>query len=113
MSDDYLEGDGDEELHPFGLVMPFVPVKSKGGPFDDDAYAAGWECGQIAEILRATAETASELDECDRLKLPVRTANVEQLDLVAMSYGYMIDQREPWEDGSEWTFVRFTKTAER
>lgn len=111
MSDDYVEGDGDgEEPHPFGMVMPFLPVASKGGPYDDDSYAAGWECGQIASILEYSDEVAGTLPLDARLKLPVRTANVDQLDLVAMSHGFVIDQREPWEDGSEWTFVRFTKT---
>lgn len=100
----------DEAFHPFGMVMPFLPVVSKGGPYEDDAYAAGWECGQIATLLEYSSEVPGELDLDQRLKLPVRTANVEQLDLVAMSHGFVIDQQEPWEDGSEWTFVRFTKT---
>lgn len=29
------------------LIMPFLPVKSKGGRFDDDAYTAGYEMGVL------------------------------------------------------------------
>lgn len=102
--------DNDDEVgHPFGMVMPFLPVTSKGGPFDDNAYAAGWECGQIAALLEYSSEVPGTLAESQRLKLPVRTANVDQLDLVAMHHGFVIDEREPWEDGSEWTFIRFRK----
>ena len=31
----------------YGLLMPFVTVVSKGGPHEDESYAAGWEMGVL------------------------------------------------------------------
>lgn len=81
-------GDNDEGwgIHHvgFGFVMPFKPVVSNGGPFDDMAYCAGYEVGNLAGILeyRRPIEWVGM----------VRTANMEQIDLIAMRFGYAVDR---------------------
>jgi hypothetical protein len=85
----------------YDLVMPFVTVASKGGPYDDGAYVAGYEMGLIA--------TALAQGPPDR-QATIRTANVPQADLLAMQYGYgYIAERS--EDVPEWTHVKFESTT--
>lgn len=84
-----------------GLVMPFVSVSSKGGPYDDVAYAAGWAMGVLDARL------------CQRPLLheeTIRTADVQQADLVAMKYGYRMESTPS--DYEEWTFTKFTLSKE-
>lgn len=68
----------------YGLVMPFLPVTSKGGPFDDQAYVAGYEMGRIDAILAA----AQALGLTPDTHYYVTPDNAEQIDLIAMRYGF-------------------------
>lgn len=96
MSDDNtFEEDGIE----YGLVMPFVVVSSTGGPYDDDAFAAGWHCAQIDEALAAGRMG-------DVANISVRTAILPQLDLIALRRGATM---KSWPtDYDEWTIVMFS-----
>lgn len=76
--------DDEPEDEGFGLVMPFLPVASKGGPLDDEAYVAGFEVGRLDAIL-ATAETLGLTPDTHYL---IHELNAEQLDLIAMRYGF-------------------------
>lgn len=78
---DEFEGDYSAEL-----LMPFVVCASHGGPFDDVAFCAGYECGTIAARL--------EIEQPAVLQASVRTANVPQFDLIAMHTGYAIAAAE-------------------
>jgi len=80
MDDEYEEG-GQQ----FELVMPFVVVTSKGGPYDDGAFVAGWECAAIDKALAAIAEYAVSF------RRTVHSANLPQLDLIAMKHGYAME----------------------
>lgn len=86
----------------YELVMPFVVVTSKGGPYDDDAYVAGYEMGLLDAQLKAGP---------DRHTVTVRTDNAAQADLLAMRYGYTC-QAEPSEEWPEWTYATFTRTTQ-
>jgi hypothetical protein len=83
------------------LVMPFVVVASEGGPYDDEAFTAGWEMGSLDATLR--------YNRAHFLRLPLRTASMDQVDLIAMKHGYTIRHHVMPED--EWTEVEFTRTA--
>jgi hypothetical protein len=67
--------------HEYGLVMPFVVVTSVGGPYDDDAYVAGYEAGM------ADAQLAHGPRVVD---LVVRSDNAPQIDLIGMRHGYTV-----------------------
>lgn len=91
--------------HEFGLVMPFVVVASKGGPYDDEAYVAGYEAGNI-DLLLERKDDAKLLHG-----FPAHTANVPQIDLLAMQHGYTMIA-EPSENAPEWTFLSFEPMTE-
>lgn len=40
-----------DEPDEYALVMPFTVVASVGGPYDDDAFAAGFTAGRIDCLL--------------------------------------------------------------
>ena len=86
-----------EEDAEYDLVMPFVVVASKGGPYDDDAYVAGWEMGGLDEALRCKPSSHDAM---------VRTGNAVQADLVAMKHGYVCTSEE-YREAPEWTIVSF------
>lgn len=81
--------------------MPFLPVESRGGPHDDDAYAAGWEMGQLDNYLRYGLPVVHDLS--------IHVENAEQAELVAMSNGYRAVM-EPGSDG--WCSLRLTRTTD-
>lgn len=99
--------------HDFGLVVPFQVVTSKGGPYDDEAFVAGYQCGEIDAKLAVAA--AGGLPE---VKLPiVRRALLPQLELHGMRYGYTTMTASPpvvpgLEDWCAVTFARPGPAAE-
>lgn len=78
------------EEHDMELVMPFVVVASVGGPFDDQAYCAGYEMGALDSRLAAAA--------CHGLGCPTVTVlrgNVAQVELLAMKHGMICEELHP------------------
>lgn len=74
MSDhDDADGNGWE------LMIPFVVTKSHGGPFDDDAFTAGYEMGGFGQRC-AVAASLNLLP----FTITIRRSNVTQADLIAM-----------------------------
>ncbi len=89
----------DEDEVTFGLVMPFVVAQSQGGPFEDQAYIAGYEMGLLAAEL--------EHSRPHYLRRTLHTANLRQVDLIAMRYGYSLrSQVCPQADWTEVELVR-------
>lgn len=87
----------------YALVFPFVACKSNGGPYDDDAFVAGYRLGRIDAVLQATKTTAAVHH------FQIHPEEAQQLDLIAMHHGYDVD-REHWDDHpDEWMFVTLTK----
>ncbi len=80
------------------LVMPFVMVASKGGPFDDDSFVAGYRCGGIDALLSQPETVLYDTQ--------ARADDLPQLDLIAMRRNFRIDSR-PLDD--EWFAVRFER----
>jgi hypothetical protein len=85
----------------YELVIPFVSVKSRGGPFDDAAYVAGWRMGQLDARLGGEGILRSLSHED-----AIRTEDVPQADLIAMRHQYRMEATASADD-EEWTFVRF------
>jgi len=96
--------DQPEEEAAMSLVVPFVICQSQGGTFDDDAFVAGFQCGEIDRALLAGAALGAET-----VRFPlVRTALIRQLELCAMNRGYPhldVDTSEEW---PEWSDVAFS-----
>jgi hypothetical protein len=95
----------DEDEVACELAMPFVVCRSQNGPYDDEAFVAGWALACIDVRLTQCA--------VDRLPLnvPVRTPSLPQAELIAMSHGYLTAV-ELYEDApEEWSMVTFIVPA--
>lgn len=97
----------------FKLAIPFVTVASKGGPHDDDAYAAGWEMGCLHAQLRAITGQAAVGLVGARLEAVIRRSNAEQADLLAMDCGAVMSimlwpDDIPEQAKAEWAPVVFS-----
>lgn len=85
------------------LVMPFVCTTSTGGPFDAEAFVAGCQMQQISDDL----EHASGHFTAYSLYVDPRLA--EQLDLVAMRFGWSVSF-EPWDEHpDDWALATFVR----
>lgn len=93
-----MSGDGE-----FGLVMPFIVVESKGGPYADDAYTAGWEAGELWSRFHAAA-----LHQSVPQPVTVRTTNAKQIELIAMKNGFTITKWTVEPEYGEWTTLEFS-----
>ena len=97
----------------YGLLYPFVCVTSKGGPYDDQAFTAGVQVGQIDRALTVALAAGA-----DRLRATVRTDLVEQLELVGMARGFpvliatQVTETAEYPAMPEWTFVTFLTERE-
>jgi len=82
----------------YDLALPFVSVKSMGGPHDDDSFVAGFEMGQL-DIILGTPYLQTHV-------MTIHLENVKQADLIAMHYDFKMES-EPEDD--TWTTVTFTR----
>ena len=89
----------------WGLVMPFIACTSNGGPFDDEAFVAGWQAGRINQELEVATQAVREARFC------VNSQLVKQLDLVGMRHGFPVVEAEVWDEAPDWTYVTFRREA--
>ena len=85
-----------------GSVMPLVLCRSRGGPYDDDAFSSGWRLGAIGATLAGPGIRAL----CDSIRPHERV----QADLLAMTCGYSM-RVDPSTD-PDWLSVTFTRTGD-
>lgn len=90
----------------FALVIPFVICQSQGGPHEDRAFVAGYECGRFDHSLAAIAAVGG-----DRLTQTVRTDSVRQLELIAMHHGFYFGMIEHSNELPEWTTVTVVRSG--
>jgi hypothetical protein len=88
----------------WGLVVPFVVCRSQGGPFDDDAFVAGFQAGGIDKALAAGAVVGAS-----SLRFTVRTDLLRQLDLLGMHLGFTMTTVEAEDDTEGWSHVEFQR----
>lgn len=97
----------DETEGQYSLVMPFVVVTSNGGPYDDAAFAAGWNMGRLDIEL----ELCAKMGAVPR-SLYLATQLAPQVDLLAMKHGFTVLAR-PWDEHpDEWTRFDFEYAKE-
>lgn len=90
----------DRELDGEGQAgLPLVLCRSRGGPFDDEAFRSGWRLGEIGSTLAGLGVSA--------MAESIRPWERLQADLLAMAHGYTM-RVEPSGD-PEWLSVTFTR----
>jgi hypothetical protein len=87
----------------YGLVMPFLPVKSKGGPHDDDAYVAGYEMGLMSARLESVG------DWVVNCAFTIHAENAVQADLVAMRHGFVTTHAVEQAEYPGWAQITVTR----
>ena len=85
-----------------GGVMPLVLCRSRGGPYDDDAFSSGWRLGAIGAALAGPGTSAL----CESIRAQERV----QADLLAMAYGYSMTVDASTDP--DWLTVTFTRTGD-
>lgn len=69
----------------WGLVLPFIACESKGGPYEDVSYVAGFQTGTVYAALGAIKSVGGSSYGI----IAYRTLGA-QLDLIAMHHGFTI-----------------------
>jgi hypothetical protein len=82
------------------MGLPLVLCRSRGGPYDDEAFQSGWRLGDIAATLGRPGVSA--------LAESIRPRERLQADLLAMARGYTMAV-EPGTDPA-WLLVTFTRS---
>lgn len=82
----------------FELELPFISVKSKGGPHDDDSFVAGFEMGTLDVILG--------MPYLQVYTMTIHTVNLKQADLIAMHYDCKMEVESEEDDMTVVTFER-------
>lgn len=77
------------EQHAMGLLVPFTACASQGGPFDDDAFVHGFDCGVIHTEMRILGEVGGT----PRARW-VKPGILGQVDLIAMHNRFTIERGE-------------------
>jgi len=92
----------DEDM-PMSLVVPFTVCQSKGGPYEDQSFVAGFQAGELWARLTAFQAMGGVRTEPQN----VYTELLPQVDLIAMHFGYrvLVDLSEV----PEWRVVTFVK----
>ena len=80
-------------------VMPLVLCRSRGGPYDDEAFMSGWRLGDLGATLAQPGVSA--------LAQAIRPEERLQADLIAMARGYTMTV-EP-SSSRDWVSVTFTR----
>lgn len=99
--------DGGEAQQHMSLVVPFVACLSQGGPYEDKAFAAGFQAGEIHRALCIAAPARAV-----QVRFPmVRSDLLPQLDLLAMHAGFVIVAKTIDAHFPEWADVTFAHAA--
>jgi hypothetical protein len=84
-----------------GPVMPLVLCRSRGGPYDDDAFESGWRLGALGAALAGPGISA--------LADSIRPGERLQADLLAMACGYAMTVESSADP--DWLAVTFTRSG--
>lgn len=96
------EGEDQDGSATWGLVMPFVVCASRGGPYDDQSFVAGYAAGRLAVLLESLATCGGS-----GTRFTVHTGLLPQLDLMAMRHGFTLDSA-PCPEADGWSTATFS-----
>lgn len=82
--------------------VPFVAVESLGGPYDDEAFSAGFQLGML--------NMGFFIDDFpDHFCMPMFRQSVRQADLIAMRHGWCTRVHEEVDD--QWVILSFFRSS--
>jgi hypothetical protein len=89
----------------YDLLVPFVACQSQGGPYDDEAFVAGFQCGEVDKAL-----TVGAVSNATTVRFPMaRTVLLKQIELLAMNRGYPVMNVTESEEYPEWCDLTLTR----
>lgn len=77
-----------DETEGYELVLPFVVCESQGGPYNDEAFVAGWEAGRLDLMIAEQAKAGAR----GPIVATVHRGNLPIVDLIAMRHGYTLTE---------------------
>jgi hypothetical protein len=80
----------------YELLFPFVVCQSNGGPFEDESFVAGAQYGNLHQLASLGV---------GQIMAMVYPALLQQIDLLAMHYGYTLATV----DHGEWMAVNLVR----
>ncbi len=89
-----------DDTNDLSLIMPFVVCEGNGGPYNDEAFVAGYTAGVIDAALHSLEHIHAHVTWWVPSKL------VPQLDLLAMRYRFSMEVNV-WEEDPETSMVTF------
>lgn len=104
MSDDLDQ----PEFDGMTVAVPFIVCVSEGGPYDDEAFCAGFQAGEVDRALDMGAAARAHTIRFEM----ARTALLKQFELIAMNRGYPIVEADVSEEWPEWCSVTFSRGAD-
>jgi hypothetical protein len=84
------------------MRMPLVVTSTHGGPYDREAFEAGYSLGVLNSILM-------DANVHDPFFIALYTASIPQLDLIAMEAGWSIVSIEELTADKKWSVIRLKK----
>jgi hypothetical protein len=81
--------------------VPFVVVESQGGPYDDEAFASGYQLGMLNMGFFSD-------DFPSTFCMPMYRQSVRQADLIAMRHGWVTSVED--EVDEEWVILSFRRS---
>ncbi len=89
------------------LAFPFTVCQSNGGPYDDEAFVAGYQAGRVDTALKTAAAIGATT-----YTVTVLTTLVGQLELIGMHYGFPAMTAEQFGEAPEWSTVTLSTSKE-
>jgi hypothetical protein len=80
----------------YTLAFPFVVCQSNGGPYDDEAFTAGCQFGNLHQLAALGVPQIMSM---------VYPSLLQQIDLMAMFFGYRLETV----DHGEWVAVNLIR----
>lgn len=85
--------------------MHFILVQSNGGPFEDNAFAAGWNLATLDARL-----TTARVHGLFMGGVLLHGALFPQIDLIAMRHGFVVDA-EPYDQDDDYSWFYFERAV--
>lgn len=88
----YNQDEEGDSIKPSNTKVPMICTQSLNGPYDDEAFSAGLQMGQIYCVLQLPVMYRPET-------VTIYSSLVKQADLIAMNFGFVtfvVSEKDGW-----------------